>query len=143
MKRLIALLCIVFLLGGCTKMNFKDVTPSLDAIDSIFFQRTNIDENQQYTYYEIQLTDSKEIASFCAKLDEVEFVEIEPVEFTSVDYLIVFEGKKKHKLMMSGDEIIYDGRAYKIYGSTLKNEMDALYGDLPQEESLTDSKLFK
>ncbi len=136
-------LIFVLMLGGCAKGDFADVTPSPDAIDSISFQRTNIDENNNYTYFEKTLTTADDIKGFCVDLDKVKFVKIDPVKFSSVDYLIVFEGPKQHKLMVSGDEIIYDGLAYKINNGSLNDAISRLYNDLPQQEQSATSKLFR
>ena len=144
MKRICCCLLIFCLLfGGCAKGDFADVTPSLDAIDSVSFQRTNIDESNKYTYFEKSLTEPDEIKEFCEALDKVRFVEIDPVKFSSVDYLIVFEGKRQRKLMISGDEIIYDGLAYKIDKGSLNDSITRLYNDIPQQESAAESKLFR
>lgn len=145
MKKVVVLMLIVsltFLMYGCQQKKYADVTPDLTAIESVSFQRTNIDENNQYTYYEKAISDAKEIEHFCKKLDKVHFVRIDPVEFTSVDYLIVFEGKLDHKLMISGNEIIYDGLAYQLEKGDLKDFITDLYDELEQQEKLTDSKLF-
>ena len=144
MKRICCCLLIICLfLGGCAKGNFADVTPVLDAIESVSFQRTNIDKNNQYTYFEKNLTTSEEIEKFCESLDKVHFVSIDPVKFSSVDYLIVFEGKRQHKLMVSGDEIIYDGLAYKIDKGSLNDAITRLYNNISIQESVATSKLFR
>jgi len=131
------------LLAGCANGNYANVTPSLDAIESVSFQRTNIDEEKKYTYFEKTLTKAEDIEAFCAKIDRLKFVEIDPVKFSSVDYLIVFEGTMQHKLMVSGDEIIYDGLAYNIEKGSLKDAISHIYDGLVQQEYSTSSKLFR
>lgn len=144
MKRFCSLLLIVvLLLAGCAEGNYANVTPSLDAIDSISFQRTNVDEENEYTYFEKTLTEADDIEAFCTKIDKLKFVEIDPIKFSSVDYLIVFEGAMQHKLMVSGDEIIYDGLAYKIEKGSLKDAISNIYDGLTQQEHSAASKLFR
>ena len=89
------------------------------------------------------MTTSEEIKKFCESLDKVHFVSIDPVKFSSVDYLIVFEGKRQHKLMVSGDEIIYDGLAYKIDKGSLNDAITRLYNSISIQESVATSKLFR
>ena len=70
---LCALVCCLF---GCTKGNYADVTPNCDAIQNICFQRTNIDENNVYTYFEKNIAEKSEVESLCASLDKIKFVKI-------------------------------------------------------------------
>ena len=137
---LCALVCCLF---GCTQGNYADVTPNCDAIQNICFQRTNIDENDVYTYFEKNIAEKSEVESLCASLDKIKFVKIDPVKFSSADYLIVFEGKKTHKLMVSKNQIIYDGLAYEAVGGKLTETLDKIYGKFSQQEVAADSKLFK
>ena len=134
---------LLFCCVGCACENYADVTPTLDAIESVCFQRTNVDENNAYTYFEKNLTDVTQIEAFCAKIDKIKFEKIDPVKFTSADYLIVFEGKKDHKLMVSGDQIIYDGQAYKVKKDGLQDMIAEIYGGIEQQETAAQSKLFK
>lgn len=144
MKRIFSFfLLFVLILQGCAVGDFADITPTPDVIESISFQRTNIDEKKQYTYFEKKLTEPEEIKDFCKKLDKVKFVGIDPIKFSSVDYLIIFEGPRQHKLLVCQDEIIYDGIAYKINNGSLNDTISHLYDKLPQQEQPTSSKLFK
>lgn len=143
MKRFaIYIILFVMILSGCASGEYADVTPLPDAVDSIAVQKTCVDEENNYTYMEKLIEETEAIESFCKQLDKIRFVETEPLEFSSVDYLIVFQGPKKRKLLLSGDEIIYDGRAYKSVKGTLKETMAEIYNSLSLEEKLTDSKLF-
>ena len=134
---------LLFCSAGCTARNYADVTPTLDAIENVCFQRTNVDENNAYTYFEKNLADEAQIKAFCTKIDKIKFEKIDPVKFTSADYLIVFEGKKDHKLMISGDQIIYDGQAYKIQKDGLQDKIAEIYNGIEQQETAAQSKLFK
>ncbi len=154
MKRFcILFLSCVLLFGGCSNVKYADVTPDLKAIEGVCFQRTNVDENNTYTYFEKTLSDPDEIVSFCKKIDKIKLETTEPTKFSSVDYLIVFQGKKEHKLYISGNEVIYDGLAYKLSGlsdeeqvakpSKLGLKFQKIYEDMQQQESAAQSKLFK
>ena len=144
MKKIVAVVfCAALLLGGCAEVKLSDVTPTLDAIETIYIQRTNIDENGEYTYFEKIITDADKIEAFCKKVDKLKFVKIDPVEFNSVDYLIFYEGKKNHKILFSGDQIIYDGKANKIYKGNLTEQISKLYNELPDTETPAVSKIFQ
>lgn len=146
MKKLIVSLLIfscVFCLFGCRKRNQINITPNPKAVDKISFQRTNIDENNEYTYFEKSIDEAGQIAKFCSKLDRLAFETKEPTEFTSVDYLIVFEGANRHKLLVSKNDVIYDGIAYECKNKDLISYISKLYRNANSEEVKTESKLFK
>ena len=145
MKRFCSLflLLLILILHGCAVNNFADITPAPDAIESICFQRTNIDKKNQYTYFEKTLTEPEDIKNFCNKLDKVKVIGIDPIKFSSVDYLIIFEGPRQHKLLVCQNEIIYDGIAYKINSGSLNDAISHIYNKLPQQEQPATSKLFK
>lgn len=143
MKRAIALILIIACcLGGCAKGNFADVTPPIEVIEGVVIQRTNIDEDNNYTYFEKSLSATDEIEKFCNDLDKLKFVAIDPIKFSSIDYFIYFQGKKSHKLVVLKDAIIYDGLAYKIKKGDPVQKISALYDALPYDEIKTTSKIF-
>lgn len=145
MKRVVTFLIIaasLLTITACDGGQYKDVTPSPDAVDTVYMQKTVIEGENKYTYKEKKIDQSDEIVSFLKKLDEIRFEEIEPVEFSKVDFLIVFDGKKKHKMLFLDDEIIYDGRAYKSVKGSLKKTVSKLYDALEGSELDTTSKLF-
>lgn len=144
MKRFLFLLvAAVLILGGCEKVDYSDVTPTLNAIETIYIQRTNIDENNEYTYYEKVIDDAAQIEAFCARIDKLGFVSIDPIEFNSVDYLIVFAGPKNHKILFSGDQIIYDGKANQLHKGTLIDKIGSIYAQIETQEVLAESRLFR
>ena len=142
MKKFISILLCCLMLCSCSSGNYKDVTPSLKVIESVCIQRTNIGDDGAYTYFEKILSNKEDIEDFCKSLDKLKFVRIDPVEFTSADYLIVFEGKKDRKMILSGDEIIYDGLAYKLESGSLVDSVSEIYESISLQESRADSRLF-
>lgn len=142
MKRIISVLLCCLMLSSCSAGNYKDVTPSLDVIESVCIQRTNIDDNGEYTYFEKILTQKEDIEAFCKSLDKLKFVSIDPVEFTSADFLIIFEGKIDRKMILSGDEIIYDGLAYKLENGSLVDFFGEIYAGIELEEGSAESRIF-
>lgn len=143
MKRVVLLILIVAcFLGGCSKSDFADVTPPSQAIESIVIQRTNIDEDNNYTYFEKSLSDPAEIEKFCSDLDKLKFVAIDPIKFSSIDYFIYFQGQKSHKLVVLKDAIVYDGLAYKLNKGDPIQKIAALYDELPYDEVKTTTKIF-
>lgn len=145
MKRVVTFLIIaasLLTLNACDGGQYKDVTPSPNTVDAVYIQKTIIEDEKKYTYKEKKIDQSDEIVSFLKKMDEIRFEEIEPVEFSKVDFLIVFDGKKKHKMLFLGDEIIYDGRAYKSVRGNLKKTVSKLYDALEGSELDATSKLF-
>lgn len=142
MKRFISILLCCLMLCSCSSANYKDVTPSLETIRSVCIQRTKISDKGEYTYFEKILSSEEDIKEFCKNLDKLKFVRIDPVEFNSADYLIIFEGKKDRKIILSGDEIIYDGLAYKIESGSLVDSVGEIYEGITLEESSADSRLF-
>ncbi len=145
-KRIVSIVVIGLLLvalSGCKSTKKYDVTPSLDAIESISFQRTNIDENNQYTYFEKNIEEADAIQEFCKKLDKISLLKIDPIEFSSVDYLIVFQGKLDHKLMICQNKVIYDGQAYEAKNGDLLKDIAQIYNKVVGDETPAQSKLFQ
>lgn len=144
MKRIVAI-CLIFVLlcAGCAPKNRVDITPKTDAIQKITVQRTNVDADGKYTYFEKIIETPEEIASFCKKIDKIDFDSIDPVEFSSVDYLIIFDCGKRHKLLVNKDEIIYDGLAYKSTKGKLVDNISELYNQIEAEEASAVSQIFK
>lgn len=146
MKKCTCILLItvmLFSLCACDSAEYADVTPRTDVIEGICIQRTNIDEAGQYSYFEKNIEEAQQITEFCKSIDKIKFVEIDPQKFNSVDFLIVFEGKKEHKMMISGNKIIYDGLAYEIKNGELVSKISEIYSALSQQESKAVSKLFR
>ncbi len=143
MKRIVPVFLILLcFLSGCSKTEFSDITPLPEAVDGIVIQRTNIDQDGNYTYFEKNIDDPEKIGEFCDKIDDFQFLAIEPVKFSSVDYLVVYQGKKSHKLVFSEDVAIYDGLAYKINKGDLSEKFSELYDSLAGDEVKTTSKIF-
>lgn len=133
------MLCV---LCSCTNSEFSDITPIPDAVESIVFQRTNVDKDGNYTYFEKTIVEKEQMESFLNNIDSFRFVSVEPIKFSSVDYLIIFQGGRTHKLVLSGDLAVYDGLAYKIDKGDLSDKFSELYTSLSQEEKQTTSKIF-
>ena len=143
MKKTIFLLIIMLcVLCSCTNSEFSDITPIPDAVESIVFQRTNVDKDGNYTYFEKTIVEKEQMESFLNNIDSFRFVSVEPIKFSSVDYLIIFQGGRTHKLVLSGDLAVYDGLAYKIDKGDLSDKFSELYTSLSQEEKQTTSKIF-
>ncbi len=143
MKKTILLIFIMLcVLCSCTNSEFSDITPLPDAVESIVFQRTNVDKDGNYTYFEKTIVEKEQIESFLNKIDSLRLVSIEPIKFSSVDYLIIFQGGGTHKLVVCEDLAVYDGLAYKINKGDLSEKIFELYTSLSEEEKQTTSKIF-
>ena len=143
-KILIFCICAFVLLSiaGCSASSGPAVTPQEDTIQKIYFQKTNIDEQKNYTYTEKEITDAKMIRNFCKAINSLTLQEEDPLKYSDVEYLVVFECGKRHKLMILKEDIIYDGATYKSVKGNLRETFSALFDGLAVEEKKTTSKLF-
>ncbi len=143
-KKIVFSLLAVFALivTGCAKQAGPNVTPQQSTIQKIYFQKTVIDEKGNYTYKEKEIEDPSAIGKLCSAIEALPVEAEDPVKYSEVDYLIVFECGKRHKLMVLKNEIIYDGVAYRSVKGSLGEAIADLYDGLAAEEKETSSKLF-
>ncbi|MBQ6947078.1 MAG: hypothetical protein IJN42_03435 [Clostridia bacterium] len=144
MKKSIALLLILVLIFccACDSAEYADVTPRVEFVEGVCIQRTNV-EDGKYTYFEKKIDDPALIAGFCEQIDHLNFSKIDPQKFSSADFLIIYEGKKEHKMYVSGNKIMYNDLAYEAVSGDLIKKISELYNKIDQQETAAESRLFK
>ncbi len=147
-KKIIRLFCIVLcglmLLCGCNwNKKATELTPTRSAVQSIVIQKTYKDQDGGVIYRQKVIKDEQDITDIIQKLDAVSVEKQSAVEYSYVDYLVLFEGPKDHRLLVSGEYYIYDGTAYTVKQNKNKTVVADLYDKLNYTEEETTSRLFQ
>lgn len=148
MKKIVCLLCVVVLsfsmLCGCKwGKNVTELTPNRSAVQSIIIQKTYKNDDGKICYRQKVIDKDEDIDAIIKKLDSVGVERQEAVEYSYVDYLVLFEGPKDHRLVVSKDYYIYDGTAYTVTREKNKTVVANLYNTLNYTEEEASSRLFQ
>ena len=138
MKRTIATALIIislFLMGSCSNSkNIRHLSIKTESVSSLLMQKRVVLKDGTKKYTEKQITEKNDIDDICKKLNALKLEKIEAQVVGEMDYVIVLSGKSSHKIIIEGDKLYFDLRAYKLVGSSSKNAIKEIYNMIAYEE---------
>lgn len=138
MKRTIATALIIislFLMGSCSNSkNIRHLSIKTDSVSSLLMQKRVVLEDGTKKDTEKQITEKNDIDDICKKLNALKLEKIEAQVVGEMDYVIVLSGKSSHKIIIEGDKLYFDLRAYKLVGTSSKNAIKEIYNMIAYEE---------
>ena len=138
MKRTIATALIIislFLMGSCSNSkNIRHLSIKTDSVSSLLMQKRVVLKDKTKKDTEKQITEKNDIDDICKKLNALKLEKIEAQVVGEMDYVIVLSGKSSHKIIIEGDKLYFDLRAYKLVGSSSKNAIKEIYNMIAYEE---------
>ena len=138
MKRTIATALIIislFLMGSCSNSkNIRHLSIKTESVSSLLMQKRVVLKDGTKKDTEKQITEKNDIDDICKKLNALKLEKIEAQVVGEMDYVIVLSGKSSHKIIIEGDKLYFDLRAYKLVGSSSKNAIKEIYNMIAYEE---------
>ncbi len=139
---LIFIIIIVLNVFSCTYKTSPDIDIKLESVQSIDFKRTAFSTETPFgrDYFVKSVTDANDVKALLEwieglKLEKQQAIEI-PTE--NVEYLMILNGVKNHKLIFFDNYVVYDSIAYTYENQSKITEVSKMYNMLNYEEKSTE-----
>ncbi len=144
-KRIISAFLIVLLLCvnvGCARKTKPVFNIKHESVTSIDFKRSTYAQNGNLSLKCVQKTvdDTDDIEKLLTFVESLKLVKHAPIEVPSekIQYVMVLNGVKDHKLVFMDEYVVYDSTAYTYKNLSQKSEVAEKYNLLNYPETESD-----